>query len=127
MALACEIKHDDKLTDEDGVYIQAALLYTSVSGQRRLRICNLALNTCNNMGELYRDCDLDTVVTFLAKQNISRLMDMGPKVVKESLMLQCAVILACFRKNCASPSSPGQLVLPERMKVCLYQFKYFIK
>jgi len=23
MAMACEIKHDDKLTDEDGVYIQA--------------------------------------------------------------------------------------------------------
>ena len=22
MAMACEIKHDDKLTDEDGVYIQ---------------------------------------------------------------------------------------------------------
>ena len=123
MALACEIKHDDKLTDEDGVYIQAALLYTSVSGQRRLRICNLALNTCNNMAELYRDCDLDTVVNFLAKQNISRLMDMGPKVVKEGLMLQCAVILACYRKNCASPSPAGQLIMPNRMKVCLYQFK----
>ena len=25
MAMACEIKHDDKLTDEDGVYIQASL------------------------------------------------------------------------------------------------------
>merc|ERR1712112_325826 len=34
VALACEIKHDDKLTDEDGVYIQAALLYTSCSGQK---------------------------------------------------------------------------------------------
>ena len=54
MAMACEIKHDDKLTDEDGVYIQSALLYTSVSGQRRLRINNLSLNTCDNMGELYR-------------------------------------------------------------------------
>ena len=54
MSLACEIKHDDKLTDEDGVYIQAALLFTSVSGRRRLRICNLSLNTCDNMGELYR-------------------------------------------------------------------------
>ena len=74
MALACEIKHDDKLTDEDGVYIQAALLYTSVSGQRRLRICNLDLSTCDNMGEFYRNCDLDTVVNFLAKQNISRLI-----------------------------------------------------
>jgi len=117
MALACEIKHDDKLTDEDGVYIQAALLYTSVSGQRRLRICNLALNTCDNMGELYRNCDLDTVVNFLAKQNISRLMETGPKVVKEGLMSQCATILACYRKNCASPSSAGQLILPECMKL----------
>ena len=54
MSLACEIKHDDKLTEEDGVYIQAALLYTSVSGKRRLRISNLSLNTCDNMGELYR-------------------------------------------------------------------------
>ena len=25
MALACEIKHDDKLTDEDGVYIQVEM------------------------------------------------------------------------------------------------------
>jgi len=117
MALACEIKHDDKLTDEDGVYIQAALLYTSVSGQRRLRICNLALNTCDNMGELYRNCDLDTVVNFLAKQSISRLMETGPKAVKEGLMSQCATILACYRKNCASPSSAGQLILPECMKL----------
>merc|ERR1719221_2344066 len=117
MSLACEIKHDDKLTDEDGVYIQAALLYTSVSGQRRLRICNLALNTCDNVGELYRNCDLDTVVNFLAKQNISRLMEMSPKVVKEGLMSQCATILACYRKNCASPSSAGQLILPECMKL----------
>jgi len=117
MSLACEIKHDDKLTEEDGVYIQAALLYTSVSGKRRLRISNLSLNTCDNMGELYRNCDLDTMVNFLAKQNISKLMETSPKQVKESLMSQCANILACYRKNCASPSSAGQLILPECMKL----------
>jgi len=117
MSLACEIKHDDKLTEEDGVYLQAALLYTSVSGQRRLRISNLALNTCDNMGELYRNCDLDTIINFLAKQSISRTMESGPKQVKEGLMSQCATILACYRKNCASPSSAGQLILPECMKL----------
>merc|ERR550519_776075 len=117
MALACEIKHDDKLTDEDGVYIQAALLYTSCSGQRRLRICNLSLNVCDNMGELYRNCDLDTVVNFLAKQNVSKLTESNPKAMKEHLMQSCSQILACYRKNCASPSSAGQLILPECMKL----------
>merc|ERR1719385_52779 len=117
MALACEIKHDDKLTDEDGVYIQAALLYTSCSGQRRLRICNMSLNVCDNMGELYRNCELDTVVNFLAKQNVSKLTETNPKAMREELMQQCATILACYRKNCASPSSAGQLILPECMKL----------
>ena len=51
-----------------------------MSGQRRLRISNLALNTCDNMGELYRNCDLDTIINFLAKQSISR--ESGPKQVR---------------------------------------------
>ena len=32
-------------------------------------------------------------------------------------MNQCAQTLACYRKNCASPSSAGQLILPECMKL----------
>lgn len=67
-AVAIEIKHDDKLTEEDGVYVQVALLYTSCGGQRRLRILNLSLRTCTQMADLYRSCDLDTIVNFFAKQ-----------------------------------------------------------
>jgi protein transport protein SEC24 len=67
-AVAIEIKHDDKLTEEDGVYIQVALLYTSCGGQRRLRIINLSLKTCTQMADLYRSCDLDTIINFFSKQ-----------------------------------------------------------
>merc|ERR1719500_2532503 len=116
-AVACEIKHDDKLTEEDGVYIQVAVLFTSCSGQRRLRILNLALNSGVSMADMYRNCELDTVVNFVAKQSISRLMESNPKTVKEHLITNCANILACYRKNCASPSSAGQLILPECMKL----------
>lgn len=31
------------------------------------------------------------------------------KAVRETLVNQCAQILACYRKNCASPSSAGQV------------------
>lgn len=32
-------------------------------------------------------------------------------------MNEVAQILACYRKNCANPSSAGQLILPECMKL----------
>lgn len=68
-AIAIEIKHDDKLTEEEGVYIQAALLYTSCGGVRRLRIINLSLKNSSQMAELYRACDLDAIVNFFSKQS----------------------------------------------------------
>ena len=57
MAVACEIKYDDSLKDEDGVYVQVALLFTSCSGQRRLRIINLALNVGTSMADMYKNCE----------------------------------------------------------------------
>jgi protein transport protein SEC24 len=35
------MKHDDKLNEQEGAAIQIALLYTSVFGERKLRIHNL--------------------------------------------------------------------------------------
>lgn len=68
-AISIEIKHDDKLTEEEGVFIQAALLYTSCSGIRRLRVINLSLKTSSQMAELYRSCDLDAIINHLSKQS----------------------------------------------------------
>lgn len=103
-AMTIEIKHDDKLTDEDGVYIQVgriqfdllfgltnvdefigrqvAVLFTSPGGQRRLRIHNLALSVCNQMADLYRSCDLDTVMNLLMKQSVTKLTESSPKQIK---------------------------------------------
>ncbi|NXD71206.1 SC24D protein, partial [Eolophus roseicapillus] len=39
------------------------------------------------------------------------------KKVREMLVNQTAHMLACYRKNCASPSAVSQLVLPDAMKV----------
>ncbi|XP_060832683.1 protein transport protein Sec24C [Bombus pascuorum] len=116
-AIAIEVKHDDKLTDDEGVYIQAALLYTSCSGVRRLRIINLSLKTSSQMAELYRTCDLDAIINYFSKQSVFKLIESTPKTVKDNLISRCANILAAYRKHCASPSNAGQLILPECMKL----------
>ena len=69
-SLSIEIKYDDKLNEEEGVNIQCAVLYTSYSGQRRLRVHNLALNTCSQMAELFRSCELDTMMNIFLKDGL---------------------------------------------------------
>lgn len=69
-ALAIEIKHDDRLSEAEGAYIQAAVLYTSIGGRRRLRILNSAFNCCTQVADLFRACELDTYINFIAKQGM---------------------------------------------------------
>ncbi|XP_029659768.1 protein transport protein Sec24C isoform X1 [Formica exsecta] len=116
-AIGIEVKHDDKLTDDEGVYIQVALLYTSCGGTRKLRIINLSLKTSSQMVELYRACDLDAIINYFSKQNVFKLLESTPKTVKDNLIARCANMLAIYRKHCATPSSAGQLILPECMKL----------
>lgn len=115
--ITVEIKHDDKLNESEGAYIQVAVLFTSISGQRRLRIHNLSLNCCTQLADLFRNCELDTTINYMAKFAIRNVLNKNPRETREHIMNQTAQILACYRKNCASPSSAGQLILPECMKL----------
>lgn len=50
-------------------------------------------------------------------QGVTKLLEHTPKVFKDNLVNRAAQILACYRKNCASPTSAGQLILPECLKL----------
>lgn len=49
------------------MFIQVALLFTSCGGQRRVRILNLALKCCSQIADLFRHCELDTMINYLSK------------------------------------------------------------
>lgn len=49
------------------LFPQCALLYTTISGQRRLRIHNLSLNCSSQLSELYKSCETDSLINFFAK------------------------------------------------------------
>lgn len=116
-AVTVELKHDDSLAEDTGAMIQCALLYTTLSGQRRLRVHNLSLNCSSQLSELYKSCETDALINFFAKSAYRAMLSQPIKNVREILVNQTAHMLACYRKNCASPSPPSQLVLPDAMKV----------
>ncbi|XP_052563045.1 protein transport protein Sec24C-like [Culex pipiens pallens] len=55
-----------------------ALLFTSCSGQRQLRVFNLSLKTCNQLADFFRSSDLDTTNLFFTKQGLFKLQDNKP-------------------------------------------------
>uniref|UniRef100_A0A6Q2XY47 SEC24 homolog D, COPII coat complex component n=1 Tax=Esox lucius TaxID=8010 RepID=A0A6Q2XY47_ESOLU len=116
-AVTVEFKHDDTLSEETGALMQCALLYTTISGQRRLRIHNLSLNCSSQLSELYKSCETDALINFFAKSAYRAMLNQPLKTVREILVNQTAHMLACYRKNCASPSAASQLILPDAMKV----------
>ncbi|KAM5255384.1 protein transport protein Sec24D isoform 2-T2 [Ctenodactylus gundi] len=116
-AVTVEFKHDDKLNEDTGALIQCAVLYTTINGQRRLRIHNLGLNCSAQLADLYKSCETDALINFFAKSAFKAVLYQPLKVIREILVNQTAHMLACYRKNCASPSAASQLILPDSMKI----------
>ena len=44
-------------------------------------------------------------------------LSMPYKSIRDSFTHQIAVILSCYRKHCSNQSPPGQLILPESLKL----------
>lgn len=81
----------------------------STSFQSKVRAC-----FSNQMVYLYK---MTTNKYASFNSGVFKLIDSTPKNIKDGLVVRCANILASYRKHCASPSSAGQLILPECMKL----------
>ncbi|KAJ6813483.1 protein transport protein Sec24-like [Iris pallida] len=111
------LKHDDKFQEGTECAFQCALLYTTVYGQRRIRVTNLSLPCTSMLSNLFRSADLDTQFACFLKQAASGIPASPLSQVREQITNLCINILHSYRKFCATVSSSGQLTLPEALKL----------
>ncbi|KAK3017807.1 hypothetical protein RJ639_003664 [Escallonia herrerae] len=111
------LKHDDKLQDGSECAFQCALLYTTVYGERRIRVSTLSLPCTTMLTNLFRSADLDTQFACFLKQAASEIPSSPLLQIREQLTNHCINILHSYRKFCATVSSSGQLILPEALKL----------
>jgi protein transport protein SEC24 len=116
-AIAAVMKHDGKLDVNRGVSFQCALLYTNREGHRRVRVHNLHLTVASIISDVFRYGDVDTTVSVLLRKTIFDLEHKNRKDLHKKLTDDCVDILTAYRVNCASSTSPGQLILPEAFKL----------
>ncbi|KAL3680392.1 hypothetical protein R1sor_023348 [Riccia sorocarpa] len=110
-------KHDDKFQDGSECCFQCALLYTTVTGQRRIRVITLSLSCTTVLSNLFRGADLDAQFTYFLKHSAQEIPTVPLSQVRDQMTAQCVNILYTYRKYCATASSAGQLILPEALKL----------
>ncbi|GAA5904381.1 uncharacterized protein JCM6883_006470 [Sporobolomyces salmoneus] len=116
-AIAARIKHESKLDEKSDAYFQCAALYTSATGQRRVRVHNIAVPVTSLVNNVFRYADMDTTIALIAKESITQTNSKSLRIVREILTESCVKTLLAYRKHCASSTSPAQLILPESFKL----------
>ncbi|KAA8896210.1 hypothetical protein FN846DRAFT_966004 [Sphaerosporella brunnea] len=117
-AVAVMFSHDGKLDPKLDAHFQSALLYTTKSGERRVRCSNVVAAVTEQVRDVVRWADQDAVLGVMAREAASRMIEKPLKEIRGALTEKCVEILAAYRKHCSSASGnpPGQLILPESLK-----------
>eukprot|EP00727_Mastigamoeba_balamuthi_P003284 m51a1_g12953 Sec24D (460) ;mRNA; f:113-1965 len=117
-SFAAIIKHDEKLADRSEVVVQAALLYTTSSGQRRVRVHTVGASASTTHSNVYKACDCDAVAHVMCRQAAVEVQRGNATASVASAMTdRCVDALACYRQNCTASQSSGQLILPESLRL----------
>lgn len=67
-SIGAVIKHEGKLDEKQLCYVQVAVLYTSSSGERRVRVLNMSMGVTGLIGNVFRFADLDAAITLYTKE-----------------------------------------------------------
>lgn len=97
--------------------VQAAMLYTSASGRRLLRVLTLSLPLAGEPGELFEAADVEALMALTARAAMREALVNSFGSVRQQLSTRVIEILHMYRKHCAKDAPAGQLILPEALKL----------
>lgn len=134
-AIGVLFSYDGKLESKLDAHFQSALLYTTASGERRVRCTNTVASVSEGAMESMKYVDQDAVVNIIAKEGrlpvlrahfpkfiltydvaATRMIERSLKDIRGALTEKTVDILAGYRRNFSGSHPPGQLVLPENLK-----------
>ncbi|KAJ6020683.1 hypothetical protein N7540_006187 [Penicillium herquei] len=115
-AIGVIFSYDGKLDLKLDAHFQAALLYTSADGQRRVRCINVVAAVNEGGMETMKFVDQDAVVAVIAKEAATKTLDKSLKDIRASISEKNVDIFSGYRKVFSGSHPPGQMILPENLK-----------
>ena len=73
-AIMCSMRYEERLNDGGEAYVQCALLYTTIQGERRIRVHTMALPVTSVLGNVFRASDLEAQTCDMIRKTAARLL-----------------------------------------------------
>ncbi|XP_068630265.1 protein transport protein Sec24A [Battus philenor] len=110
---------EESLTDLQQVCFQAALLYTSSKGERRIRVHTLALPTASNLTDVLHSADQQCIIGLLSKMAVDRCASASMSEAREALMNVAVDALSAHRlaQNLPAGSVSSALHAPASLRL----------
>ncbi|XP_061690846.1 protein transport protein Sec24B [Syngnathoides biaculeatus] len=115
-AFAVQLSIDDSLVDSSLACFQAALLYTSSKGKRRIRVHTLCLPVVNQLSDVYAGADVQAITCLLANMAIDRSVSSSLPDARDALMNAAVDFVSAYKSNVSNLQHSG-LVVPAGMRL----------
>ena len=117
-SFAVEIAHEENALTAPTCCMQAALLYTTSSGERRIRVHTVQMPVTSGLNALYEAADVDACVNLLGRVAIDTAMSSTLVSGAEKIQNACLEALRAYRALCPQHAKQmNTLLLPETLKL----------
>ncbi|KAK6464420.1 protein transport protein SEC24 [Scheffersomyces coipomensis] len=101
-----EISIEDNIT-KPVVYFQAAILHSTSTGERRIRVLNLALPSSNKLNDIYPSADQLAITNFFTHKAFEKALSNSLQDATDFLKAKVVEILNVYKKELVRGGSSG--------------------
>lgn len=98
---------------------QAAVLHTSTSGERRIRVLNLGVQVSDDIREVFGAADQGVLVNLLAKMAVEKALNSKLEDARDALVNKCIDVMGALAQafgTKSAPSAASQLFTTDSLK-----------
>jgi protein transport protein SEC24 len=116
-SIVTDFIYNSKLDTKKDAHFQAALLYTSKDGIRKVRVINSILSVTQRITDVFDFSDSDAITKILIKRTAEKFKSSSLVALKNSLVMQLSEIMASYKHYVSNYNTlPTQLVLPYSLR-----------
>ena len=97
--LCVKVVHEERLREGSQACVQFAILYSSPSGQRRVRVHSMALPVTRSLGSVFRGADLEVYMAYLARKVSMSIPGKSLSFVRDLVNKSVVGTLLAYRKH----------------------------